>query len=620
MPSAKIHSQSRPDCLAQTKNVQSTVSSSITFSSSELSLDDVRSQQEQQAPPPQQVITSWQPEGSFFYTLVQDPEDQEAATQGHYQHHQSTASYTTYEQLRRLLLSHPSQFCQDPAVTDTSKGIDVSGNRGRNALNIAAERGDLEMAQALIQTGVDVNTAFPLSNSTPLMRAVKGGDLDMVRFLTKAGAHVSTVDSSGWSPLTRALADGHEEMAKLLLDCGADIKTNRTPVGLNPFAIVASQGYLDIMQRLVNLGADIHAPDDRGRNPLIFAARSGHLEAVRVLISLGADILAKDKRGNTALQEAASMGHVETVKWINDEAAKVFFARPGITSIIPEFTKPPSFVHQTPTVLRNYSRMIGSQSLGTEKDHRLFAISKRPDDLNSWGGEDCVILRKWALGTNKGDMVAAGLDHLDAGDVVAPLTSAFQAFPTLEVKFLRADLIAGQRDIVLFRFAMKGLLGSEVNLDESATLKLYAPSERPLLQERACQLQLYHLEWREVPKPLPAAEFANGQRFQLFLQKDFTPNSADDESTRRIVGDNGRFGDPYLLADLNLTGPWDKPGAFHLRIERRLNLFGFEVVTITALIIWNRYTDERTSSKYLREVLGYGNKGVARKRSVTPSP
>jgi ankyrin repeat protein len=52
----------------------------------------------------------------------------------------------------------------------------------------------------------------------------------------------------------------------------------------------ALDGRVDKLRRLVELGADVSAPDQYGGTALHEAAVTGHVEAMRVLVELGADV------------------------------------------------------------------------------------------------------------------------------------------------------------------------------------------------------------------------------------------------------------------------------------------------------------------------------------------
>ena len=59
-------------------------------------------------------------------------------------------------------------------------------------------------------------------------------------------------------------------------------------------------GNATLVRRLHKAGADVDAKDLNGNSVLEFTARSGQVEIVELLLELGADLHSKDKQGATA--------------------------------------------------------------------------------------------------------------------------------------------------------------------------------------------------------------------------------------------------------------------------------------------------------------------------------
>ena len=146
----------------------------------------------------------------------------------------------------------------------------------------AVYRGDSEMIQTLIAAGAEIDRldlnvdSFPLGmaikqnrldlvelllnngasevgmNNVALVDAVGVGDLAQVKTLIKAGADV---DYSDGSALVSAANRGNVEMIELLIQSGADVNLG-WKTGSTPIAEAAYQGYLTIVKKLLNAGAN----------------------------------------------------------------------------------------------------------------------------------------------------------------------------------------------------------------------------------------------------------------------------------------------------------------------------------------------------------------------------
>ncbi|KAJ0405161.1 hypothetical protein P43SY_001366 [Pythium insidiosum] len=78
-----------------------------------------------------------------------------------------------------------------------------------------------------------------------------------------------------------------------------------------------------IVRVLLELGANAHATDLRGRTPLHWAAREGNAGVVRLLVERGLAVDARDGGRQTPLYAAAEAGHVEVMRELVDLGADV---------------------------------------------------------------------------------------------------------------------------------------------------------------------------------------------------------------------------------------------------------------------------------------------------------
>lgn len=93
----------------------------------------------------------------------------------------------------------------------------------RMRLHFAAQDGDLKEAKELVAQGFDVHFVDDFSN-TPLHCAVKGGHIEVARFLLSVGADVNAheEEKAGDTPLGEVAQNCSYEMAELLVKAGAN--------------------------------------------------------------------------------------------------------------------------------------------------------------------------------------------------------------------------------------------------------------------------------------------------------------------------------------------------------------------------------------------------------------
>lgn len=73
----------------------------------------------------------------------------------------------------------------------------------------------------------------------------------------------------------------------------------------------AGFGRKDVVEHLLQTGANVHARDDGGLIPLHNACSFGHAEVVSLLLCQGADPNARDNWNYTPLHEAAIKGKID---------------------------------------------------------------------------------------------------------------------------------------------------------------------------------------------------------------------------------------------------------------------------------------------------------------------
>ena len=145
-------------------------------------------------------------------------------------------------------------------------------------LNDAADTGDLERVQVLVEQGVDKDKVGHLG-VTPLWAASRKGHLTVVTFLVEQGADIEKAEH-GWTPLIIASTCGHIEVVRYLLDQGAN-RDNTTVHRWTSLHFAARDGHLEIAKLLMAYGADLNVRTYGGRLPIDCARNVEIRQAIR---------------------------------------------------------------------------------------------------------------------------------------------------------------------------------------------------------------------------------------------------------------------------------------------------------------------------------------------------
>ena len=166
----------------------------------------------------------------------------------------------------------------------------------------AAMSGNNATLRALLAKKADVN-APQADGATAIQWAAYRNDLEIADLLIRAGANVKTANHDGATALYLASIRGSAPMLDRLLKAGADAN-ERGPEGETPLMLAARNGNVDAIKVLLDHKADVNATDAlRGTTALMWAAEQGHPAAVKTLIDHGANVAAAsnvDTKGNRA--------------------------------------------------------------------------------------------------------------------------------------------------------------------------------------------------------------------------------------------------------------------------------------------------------------------------------
>ncbi|KAG8199670.1 hypothetical protein JTE90_022120 [Oedothorax gibbosus] len=193
--------------------------------------------------------------------------------------------------------------------------INYTNNLGETALHKAALFNACEVIEYFLDNGANIETRDN-AHFTPLMVAVEAGHEEAVRVLLKANATIDVVDNMERNVIMWAAQENHPETLTALLEYeGAQALVNSCDHYENsPLHIAALKGFADVVEILLNNGAEIEKKNEHEQTPLHMAAKQGHNSVARLLVKHNKNIVnSEDENTNTPLHLAALGGHYPMV-------------------------------------------------------------------------------------------------------------------------------------------------------------------------------------------------------------------------------------------------------------------------------------------------------------------
>lgn len=236
----------------------------------------------------------------------------------------------TYKGMDEVTALHRACFGDNHQIVELliSYGAEVNGSTKEELLqplHIVADKGNLKIAEILLNAGADIN-ALALGDLTPLHIAAARGHLDMVERLIygKGGkkAIVVAADQDGDHPLHYASLEGHAKIVSLLLEKGALVNA-RAKDGQTPMHWAAGNNHQAVVDILCDEGADPNCRDINKCTPLHWAADAGNCQMAEKLLIRGCDVNAQNESKEIALHWAGSDGFAKFSRILLEYGSKV---------------------------------------------------------------------------------------------------------------------------------------------------------------------------------------------------------------------------------------------------------------------------------------------------------
>ncbi|XP_074028615.1 myosin phosphatase targeting subunit 75D [Leptinotarsa decemlineata] len=214
----------------------------------------------------------------------------------------------------------------------------------------AAARNDIEEVRRLLKKNVSPDSCNE-DGLTALHQCCIDDNESMLHLLLEYGANVNAEDSEKWTPLHAAATCGHLRLVRILIARGANLLAVNAD-GNMPYDICEDEAALDYIegemakrgvtqelidetraaterQMLIDLkklaltGGDLEYYDSQGATPLHIAAANGYISVVEFLLDNGVRTDVKDKDDWQPSHAAACWGHLEVLELLAQAGANL---------------------------------------------------------------------------------------------------------------------------------------------------------------------------------------------------------------------------------------------------------------------------------------------------------
>ncbi|XP_047512406.1 L-asparaginase 1 isoform X1 [Pieris napi] len=172
----------------------------------------------------------------------------------------------------------------------------------------AIEHDDTRAVSKMLDMGADVN-AQNTEGRTVLHEAITKGNIHIIEYLLKNGANVHLKTRCGESPLLTAISYDNHAIIKLLMQCGAQLTSVDVKLLSELLCVAAKTGIVAKFESLKIGGADFNIKDEMGQTALHKAVICNNPDIVQYLLNNGAEVDARDVLGFTPLDCAKKLGY-----------------------------------------------------------------------------------------------------------------------------------------------------------------------------------------------------------------------------------------------------------------------------------------------------------------------
>ena len=139
-----------------------------------------------------------------------------------------------------------------------------------------------------IDAGLEYGLEEPDYVPTLFYAIRKHASIEFIETLLENGLELTQVDDDGLSAIDIAIKFKREDVIDFCVKNGMNVNDTSRPSGITPIMLAACFNNTDIVQKLIDYGADINAQDNNGMSAKDYAKKLGQKRMVTFLEEYGA--------------------------------------------------------------------------------------------------------------------------------------------------------------------------------------------------------------------------------------------------------------------------------------------------------------------------------------------
>ena len=180
--------------------------------------------------------------------------------------------------------------------------VNITNRSSGTALMMACQKGNTAAMSVFLSSGANPNIPDEKGNTLLHIAMENNISADTVQIVIDHGANVNATNKQNETPLVLASHNENVDAVNMLLKVGADTNISFNDTCLHH--VLRRRCSKEMLQAIINHGAEINATDTNGRTALMIACAKGNSDAINTLLEAGADPKITDADGETCLYYA----------------------------------------------------------------------------------------------------------------------------------------------------------------------------------------------------------------------------------------------------------------------------------------------------------------------------